>query len=350
MPTSQMTGLVQTVLGAVSPDTLGPTMTHEHLFIDLTTQFRPPEEANARARALAPVSLDNLGWIRFNYRRNRDNLLLADEDTAIAEATLYKRAGGGTIVDVTTVGIARDPLALARVARATGLNIVMGAGFYVDSVHPPDMDDRTEADLARQMTEEIKSGVGNTGIKAGIIGEIGCSWPLTPNERKVLGAAAQAQRDTGAPVLIHPGRHQDAPREILDVLAEAGADLERTIMGHLDRTIQDFDKLMDVARSGCFLEYDLFGFDGSYYPLSDADMISDAQRLDIIRQLIAEGYGDKTVVAHDICHKNNLVRYGGHGYGHILENIVPWMREKGYSGQEIQAIIAGNPANILTFA
>jgi phosphotriesterase-related protein len=226
----------------------------------------------------------------------------------------------------------------------------MGAGFYVDAVHPLDMDDRTESDLAGQMIDEVRTGVGDTGIKAGIIGEIGCTWPLTDNERKVLRAAAQAQRETGAPILIHPGRHEDAPREILDVLAEAGADLDRTIMGHLDRTIQDFDKVLDVARTGCFLEYDLFGYDGSYYPLSDADMISDAQRLGVIRQLIAEGYGHKTVVAHDVCHKHSLVRYGGHGYGHILENIVPWMREKGFSTPEIQAIIAGNPANVLAFA
>ena len=200
------------------------------------------------------------------------------------------------------------------------------------------------------MVQEITVGVGDTDVKAGIIGEIGCSWPLAPNERKVLRAAADAQQETGAPILIHPGRDQKAPREVLEFLAEAGADLGRTIMGHLDRTFADMGPLLELAASGCFLEYDLFGNETSYYPLSKADMPSDAQRLGFIQRLIAEGYGDKIVVAHDICTKHRLVRYGGHGFAHILENIVPWMREKGFSNQDINSILRANPARILAFA
>ena len=350
MPSNGQKGQVQTVLGPVSPDDLGPVITHEHLLIDFMCMFHPPPEATDQGRAYEPVSIENLGWIRQNYFANRHNLLLVDEEIAIAEASLYKRAGGGTIVDATTIGIGRDPLALARIARATGLNVVMGAGFYVGAVHPADMDERTEGDLAQQMVQEITVGVGGTDVKAGIIGEIGCSWPLAPNERKVLRAAAGAQQETGAPILIHPGRDEKAPREVLEVLAEAGGDLGRTIMGHLDRTFSDVGPLLELAASGCFLEYDLFGNETSYYPLSKVDMPSDAQRLGFIQRLIAEGYGDKIVVAHDICTKHRLVRYGGHGFAHILENIVPWMREKGFSNQDINSILGANPARILAFA
>ena len=350
MPISELTGLAQTVLGPVSPDSLGPTTTHEHLLIDFTCTFHARPEAAMRARAHEPICLENLGWIRYNYLSNLDNLLLMDEGTAIAEASLYKQVGGRTIVETTTLGIGRDPLGLARIARATGLNVIMGAGYYVDAVHPEDMDARTESDLARQIVGEIRTGVGHTGVKAGIIGEIGCSWPLTPNERKVLRAAATAQCETGAAILIHPGRNESAPGEILSVLAEAGADLGRTIMGHLDRTISDFGALLDIARSGCFLEYDLFGMESSYYPLSDADMPSDAQRLSFIRRLIVEGYGEKIVIAHDIYSKHRLTRYGGHGYGHILENVVPRMRQKGFAESDIEAITVTNPARVLAFA
>jgi phosphotriesterase-related protein len=325
-------------------------MTHEHLLIDFTCMFKPPPEASELARAHEPLAMQNLGWVRYNYLSNRDNLLLVDEDTAIAEALLYKRAGGGAIVDATTYGIGRDPRALARIARATGLNVIMGAGFYVDAVHPNGMDTLSDADLARQIAGEITSGVGNSGVKAGVIGEIGCTWPLTQNERKVLRAAARAQRETGAPILIHPGRNEAAPLEILEVLAEAGADVGRTIMGHLDRTVADFGALLDVARSGCYLEYDLFGQESSYYPLSDFDMLSDAQRLGYLKRLVAEGYGDKLLVAHDICTKHRLVRYGGHGFSHILDNIVPRMRRKGFSEEDIHAITVANPARILAFA
>ena len=347
MADNRLKGMVQTVLGPVSPSELGPTMTHEHLLIDFLCMFNPPPEATARARAEEPITLENLGWVRYNSFSNRDNLLLGDEETAIEEASLYKRAGGGTIVDATTIGIGRDPLALARIARATGLNVVMGAGYYVDAVHPEGMDTLAEPDIAAQIVADITQGVGDTGVRAGIIGEIGCTWPLTANERKVLRAAASAQRETGAAILIHPGRSEAAPQEILDVLAESGADLGRTIMGHLDRTVANFDTLMDLASSGCYLEWDLFGNESSYYPLSDISMPSDAQRIDVIAKMVAEGYGEHIVVAHDVCTKHRLVRYGGHGYGHIVENIVPRMRQR-LSAQEVDAIVVQNPARILT--
>ena len=159
--------------------------------------FTPPVEASERQYAYEPVSMQNLGRVRYDPFSNRDNLLLLDEDGAIAEMLLYKKAGGGTVVDATTIGIGRDPLALARIARAVGINIVMGAGYYVGITHPDGMDDKTESDIAQQIVDELKTGVGNTGVRAGIIGELGCSWPLMDNEPKVLRAAAAAQSETG---------------------------------------------------------------------------------------------------------------------------------------------------------
>ena len=349
MPDNRLAGLAQTVLGPVPPDSLGPTLSHEHLLIDFTCMFNPPDEASGQFRAQEPVGLENLGWVRYNYFSNRDNLLLTDEQTAIAEAALYRRVGGATIVDATTIGIGRDPLALARISRATGLNIIMGAGYYVGAVHPEGMDDLTESEIASQIVDEIVKGVGDTGIRAGIIGEIGCSWPLMPNERKVLMGAAAAQRESGASILIHPGRDQTAPGEILDILAEAGADIERVVMSHIDRTMFDLDALLALARSGCYLEYDLFGMESSFYPLADIDLPSDAQRINTIKRLIEEGHGKKVVVSHDVCTKHRLVRYGGHGYGHILQNIVPRMRRRGFSEDEIHSIIVASPKRVLTF-
>ena len=349
MSSVDLSGSAQTVLGPVAPEHLGPTTTHEHLLIDFLCMFSPPAEASERFKAFQPVTLENLGWVRYDPFRNKDNLQLLDEETAISEALLFKRWGGGTIVDTTTIGIGRDPGALARIARATGLNIIMGAGFYVDAVHPADMDQRSDRDLASQMIEEITTGVGDTGVKAGIIGELGCSWPLTENERKVLRAGAAAQRETGAAILIHPGRNEAAPFEVLDVLAEAGADIGRVIMGHIDRTIHDMDMVLDLAQRGCYLEYDLFGWETSYYRFSTLDMPNDAQRIGFIKRLVDEGHAARVVIAHDVFGKHRLVKYGGHGYHHILENIVPRMRE-GISEDDVQAILVGNPAKVLAFA
>ena len=212
------------------------------------------------------------------------------------------------------------------------------------------MDDRSVEDLAREIVGDIVEGGEEGGVKAGIIGEVGCTWPLAPNERKSLSAAAIAQRETGAAISVHPGRHPDAPLEILEVLANGGADLSRVVMAHLDRTVFEFDTLLSIAASGCYLEWDLFGNEGSYYPLAEIDMPSDAQRLDFMKRAVDAGYCDRIVTGQDIFTKHRLVRYGGHGYGHILENIVPKMRRKGFSEDLIRAITVGNPARLLAFA
>ena len=155
---SDLAGKVQTVLGTIDPGEMGVTLPHEHLFADITTLVEAPYEASQRGRAHQLVSLENLGWIRYNYFRNYDNALLTDEGTALSELDLFHRAGGTTIVDVTTVGIGRDPIALARVARASGVNVVMSTGWYVDPTHPPSVAAADEAELTDRMVTEIREG------------------------------------------------------------------------------------------------------------------------------------------------------------------------------------------------
>ena len=349
MSGSALSGQVQTVLGPIAPEDLGPTSTHEHFLLDFTWVFKPPSEAGERFKAYQPVTMENLGWVSYDPFRSYDNLLTVDEDVATSEALLFKRAGGGAIVDTTPVGVGRDPLALARISRTTGINVVMGAGYYVHQVHPEGMDDWTEQDIAREIVGDITNGVGDTGVKAGIIGELGCSWPLADNERKVLRAGARAQRETGAPMTIHPGRNERAPFEVLDVLADAGADLSRVIMCHLDRTFFDEATLLDFAKRSCYLEYDFFGWEVSYFSYAETDMINDGQRLDYIKLLVDEGYAERVVIGHDMFGKHRLAKYGGHGFAHILENIVPRMRQKGLSDDDVDAILVRNPARIVTF-
>src|SRR5262249_2867565 len=142
--TSALSGKALTVLGAVEGSALGITLPHEHLLIDFAVMFREPTGASEKTLAYQPVSLSNVGWVRQNFNANLDNLRLLDEQIARDEIMLFKHAGGHTVVDPTNVSLSRDPLALARIARATGLSIVMGAGYYVAAAHPADMDRRSE--------------------------------------------------------------------------------------------------------------------------------------------------------------------------------------------------------------
>jgi phosphotriesterase-related protein len=344
-------GQLQTVLGAIDADEVGVTLPHEHLLIDFTVMYAEPAAAGGQRRAGEPVSLANLGWVRQNFNANLDNLRLTDERVAEDEILLFKNAGGRTVIDPTPVSLARDPLALARLARATGLNIVMGAGYYVAAAHPPDMDWRTVDDLVREFIADVTTGVGDTGVRSGLIGEIGCTWPWTDNEKKVVRAAVLAQRETGAPLMIHPGRHPRAPMEIAELVQKEGGDLRRTIMCHICRTIADVEAVIDLAQSGIWLEYDLFGLETSYYPYNPSfDMPNDGGRMAHVLALIEAGHRDQVLLSHDIAYKTSLVRYGGYGYHHLLVNVVPRLRAKGVDEAGLRRLLVENPARAFAFA
>ena len=350
--TSGPTGQVQTVLGPVEPSTLGVTHTHEHLLCDQACYFAPPEEASERTWIDAAFTMDRRGATLSKFPYFPDNYELLDEGAAIKEAMRFRHAGGGTLVDVTSRGIARDPLALARISRATGLNVVMGGGYYIPLSHPPGFDDVTEDEVCEVIVGDILDGVGHTGVKSGVIGELGNLWPPSDNETKVLRAAARAQVRTGAPILIHPGFHASSPAHIVGVLLDAGADPSGVIVGHLD-FIQSIETIEWLAGTGCFMEWDIFGFEDSNLAAGAPPPIvvpTDAQRIERIERVFELGGGDRVLVGHDVCMKFHYAAYGGKSYDHILSNIVPRMRQRGFSEQDIQAILVDNPARALTFS
>ena len=351
MPSSALSGQAQTVLGPIAGEAMGITLPHEHLLIDFEVMFREPDNGAERGLARQPVSLANLGWVRHHFSSNLDNLQLLDERVARDEALLFKHAGGQTFVDPTNRGLARDPLALARIARATGLNVIMGSGYYVAAAHPADMDRRTSDDIARELVRDLTVGVDGTGVRAGFIGEIGTTWPWTDNEKKVVRAAVAAQRETGAALMIHPGRHERLPLQIVDFIRKEGADLGRTIMCHIERTIADPAVLTDLAATSVYLEYDLFGLETSYYPYNPTfDMPNDGERMRQILGLIERGHLDQILMSHDIAYKHCLSRWGGFGYHHLLVNVIPRLRAKGADDKTIQTLVIDNPRRAFAYA
>ena len=347
-----LVGKAQTVLGAIDVANLGITLPHEHLILDGKTIVTEPDGASERGLANNPVSLETLSWLRYNPYASVDNMQLLDEQVAISEAMLYKQAGGNTIVDLTGRGIGRDPKALARISRATGLNVIMGSGYHASPSHPPDVASKSEEEITEEIVRDITVGIGDTGIRAGIIGEIGGSWPLLDVERKVMRAAARAQQRTGASLNIHPGRKKECPFEILEVLDSAGADLSRVIMSHMDARIRSHKERCKLAKTGCVIEYDLFGYEGhfpSYFTGDLLDLPNDTKRIYEILELIDEGYLNQVLISHDMCVKSRLVRYGGWGYAHISNYVVPMMLRRGMINEQINAIMVENPKRLLQF-
>ena len=354
MPISKIAGKVLTVLGPVDPKELGVTLTHEHLTIDhVKANFTEPKDSADRELAYKPVSYEILHWLRYNRTENKDNLKLPEEKKIIAEAMYFKRASGGTIVDVTNRGINRDPKALVRISKATGLNIVMGSGYYLATSHPADMDKKAEEEITQEIVRDVTEGVDGAGVRAGMIGEIGCVWPLKDNERKSLIAAAKAQQMTGAPVNIHPGRKREAVFELVDIFKDAGGDLSRVVMSHVDVRVRDHHGRVDLAKMSCYLEYDNVGWEGprpvtlNWDPA--IDIPTDELRVKEIRQLIEAGFLKQIVLSTDVCMKVHLRQYGGHGYDHIQKYFVPLMLTLGMTREQIDTILIENPRRMLTF-
>lgn len=347
---SSLSGKVQTVLGLVEPSQLGRTLTHEHLTMTFDGFHCPPPPCH-EATSKEPIMMKNLFWIQKNPYSHRENLQLNQEVGAIREELLYFKAkGGGALVENTTTGLSRDVHTLKWLAEQTGVHIIAGAGFYVDATHSAATRAMSVEQLTDVLINEILHGADGTSIKCGVIGEIGCSWPLTDSERKVLQATAHAQAQLGCPVIIHPGRNSGAPFQIIRILQEAGADISKTVMSHLDRSIFDKKELLEFAQLGCYLEYDLFGTELLNYQLSpDIDMPDDNKRIRRVRFLVDEGYEDRILMAHDIHTKHRLMKYGGHGYSHILTNIVPKMVLRGLTERVLDKILIENPKQWLTF-
>lgn len=339
-----MLGKAWTVQAPIDPSHLGITLPHEHLFIDESIFL-----VTDRGFSHQPLSLENLGSVRFNPNINSDNLRLDDEEMMAEEVMRFKSAGGSTIVDASVPGLGRDVDALRRLSIRTGINVIASSGYYVSTSHPRDMDSKSIDDVKNSIVNEIRVGVGTSRIRTGLI-KIGTTHPWGQNEQKVLQGAARAQSETGAPIEVHPGRNRRHPLAILELLEKEGANLSRVLILHIDRTIERLEDFETILDKGCSVDFDLFG--QAWYPPEiplEIPMPSDQIRVQRIRQLIEEGYVDRIMMSHDIDAKCWTYRYGGHGYAHILLNIAPFMLKQGISFENIHKLLVDNPRRLFTF-
>jgi phosphotriesterase-related protein len=344
-------GQVMTVLGPVVPEALGTTLIHEHILFDLSV-YNELRFGPGKAEPLPDdhLSIEKLYLVRHNVARLRDNVFQRDVDVAEAELRHFKDLGGRTVVEVSSVGIGPDPAGLAEVARRTGLHIVFGTGYYIGASHPADTADKSAGQIADEMLRNVLEGFPGTDVRAGVLGEIGTSQPLTPTERRVLEATGRVQAETGTAIIMHPDSMHRSYEQIapaLDLIASAGAALDRVIISHCDdRLHQNYDSYAKLAALGCTLAFDTFGKE-MYYPTRRRQYPSDDQRIDMVARLVADGLAGSLTLAHDVCYKTNLTRWGGDGYGHLLRNIVPRMRAAGIPDAAIQQMLVENPRRLL---
>tara|TARA_Y100000590_G_scaffold213979_1_gene242551 strand:- start:6068 stop:7201 length:1134 start_codon:yes stop_codon:yes gene_type:complete len=364
-------GKVITVGGPVDPDNIGVALMHEHLFLDLRKNHIPhlkmvnipgrsepimtSEDFPATELKIWEAKLDfeNLHLAK-NVAPLSDNYVLDDENVAVDEVNWFKESGGGTIVDVTSIGMKRDPEALNRVSQATGINLIMGTGYYQKVFHPEDMDQLSVDTITAEIIHDVKIGVRDTGIRSGIIGEIGVNGdPITRNEEKSIRAASRASLQTGAAITFHRGGTGSERHITLNLVEEEGADLTRVIMGHSDEIAGDFELLESLLVRGVYIQFDLIGRE---YAVDQINAISPETSLDLsvtgkdahsISKLIEAGYEDKILLSHDVCWKTHLKKYGGFGYSFIIERFLPYLRQIGVGDTQINKMMIENPKSIL---
>jgi phosphotriesterase-related protein len=347
-----------TVMGPISPDEMGITLAHEHVFFDLSMWRRPPS-ARTKDHYREPISLKNIDMVRRAGCCFEDNIAFSDTKVAIKELQVFKELGGGTVMDLSSRNIGMDPAALKMISRKTGLNIIAGSGFYVRSREAAK---RSITELAAMMVDDIRGGLFGTKIKAGLIGEIGCvgvgeEGRLAPIDIKKIKAAARAHKETGASINIHPPLIQrgEVP-EIVSLLHEQGADLRHVAISHMDKpgtlthgTTTNLAHLKEVASSGVYVSFDGFGME---WPWAYEDLgyltPTDYERVIAIKELIRCGYIKQILLSQDICQKIFLREYGGFGFGHILSNILPIMKREGVTRSQIEAMLIENPRRFLS--
>jgi predicted metal-dependent phosphotriesterase family hydrolase len=304
---------IVTVNGPIPASQIGYTLSHEHLFCDL--------------------------W---DLAKSYDSIL-DDESLAIRELAEYGEAGGRTLIDATSCGLGRNPGGLRRISQATGVQIIMGAGWYRECFYPAIVFEKDTNALADLIVSEVTQGADGTDVRAGIIGEIGTERKhITPAQERVFRAAARAQRRTGACVMTHTTHFGELALEQIALLQEEGVPAGRIVISHLgDR--HDTQELLKIAQRGVFMSVDNIGYIGQGYP-------GDEVRARNVGLLIGEGHLAQIVLSGDICQKTHLAAYGGKGYAHVPRRFVPLLHKNGVTEEATHQMTVVNPARMLDIA
>ena len=311
--------MIQTVEGPVAPEDLGFVLPHEH----------------------TAISLWHIAG-RSDYWE-----LTADESIVLPELRTFREAGGDTLVDVTLPGVGRDPARLRRWARASGVRIVMGAGWYRGSYYPPEagIDRRSVDDLAEELVREATEGVAvvdGPPIRPGILGEIGTDKPwLSAAEERVHRAVARASRRTGLAITTHSVMSAVGLAQ-LGIFEEEGVDPARVVIGHAD-SYPVLDHYLEIVRRGANIEFDFLGM-----RFTPTERHGEPRIIRLLLELLERGHGERVLLSQDVCHNEQLAAYGGSAYVYLLQTFLPRLRDAGVPEATIRQMTVTNPARILT--
>jgi phosphotriesterase-related protein len=340
---------VTTVLGPVSVTELGTTLMHEHLTVDATAYVWDPPEPWKTPLRDAPVT-PHIAWmLREDPFCSVDNCLLDDVDAVVEELRTFLADDGRTIVDPTCEGMGRRPDVLVDVSERTGLHVVMGAGWYIGRTHSDEVRAASVQQLTEHLLRELTEGVDGTGVRPGILGELGVSADFTDAEQRCLRGAARAQASTGLPLMVHlPGWDRYGHR-VLDVAEAEGVDPNAVILCHMNPSGGDTYYQRALAERGAWLEFDMTGM-GFYYADQDGQSPSPDDDARAVARLVERGHAGRVLLSHDVFVKIMWTRHGGNGFSFIQRLFLPRLQRLGVDQATAESLLIDNPREVFTAA
>ncbi len=318
--------MIKTVCGEIQDDQLGATLAHEHLYVDLSI-----------------------------HSGNPDNIV-TDEALLVNELAVFRQAGGQSILEMTPVGLGRNPQALQRISKASGVHIVEGISFYQVETYPDWVRAATVTQIADFFVRQIE--VGDEGVCSGFLGEITShnvdntnprEYALHEDEARVFQAAAHAQKRTGVAISTHASMGRGGHAQ-LDLLEDHGADLTRVVIGHCDTyghedEAEDMRYYHPILERGAVVEFDLIGWEAEW-----PGAMTDDLRAGRLSALIDQGYADQLVIATDTCRLSQMRSNGGRGFDFIWRDFLPGLRRMGVTDGDIHRLLVDNPRRLLAIA
>lgn len=285
-------------------DASGYTYAHEHLHIDLSS-----------------------------FKNNVDCRLDCYELIRDEMTSLYAQ-GVRNIIEMTNRYMGRNPQFMLDIMRDTGMNVVACTGYYQHDFFPAHVATTSLEKLAKEMIDEIEIGIDGTGLKAGIIAEIGSSVDvITDVEGKVFAAAALAHRETGRPISTHTS-FSTMGLEQLALLKKHGVDLSRVVVGHCDLK-DNLDNILRMIDQGAYVQFDTIG-KNNYYP--------DEKRVAMLQEIAGRGLLDHVMLSMDITRRSHLKANGGLGFDYLLTTFVPLLQEAGFTQADVDLMLRDNPS------
>lgn len=300
--------MIRTVTGDINDNELGKTLAHEHLYFDLRRV------------------------------RNDNDSFIVEYSEIEEELKEIKKLGINSIVEVTTIDMQRDVEKLKEISLRSGVNIIAATGFYLHEYHSDKLKEMNIEDIADIFVREITIGIDNTGIKAGVIGEIATSFnTIYPSERKVFEAAAIAANKCGCAITTHCQTGTMA-REQIEIFRKYNVNLSKVVLGHMDLNL-DKDYLVSILKTGVNIGFDTFG---------KTSYNSDEDRISMLIELIRLGFENQIVISQDISRKSYLKELGGVGYDHVSKTFNNLIVENKITEEILHKLLCGNPKRILS--